>query len=218
MREAVPDQPVQVAGILAGNRVPAGVLTPARAADYADAIELARLVAERAGAPVRVDAETDRSPWHAGRCARVSTTDGRVAGYAGELAPKVTQALGLPARTVAFELDLDVLLAAAPAEPVPYRPVSTFPAAKEDIALVVPAEVPAGDLLSTVREAGGDLAEDVRLFDSYSADSLGAGKKSLAFSLRLRAADRTLTAAETAAVRDAVVALARERFGAELRS
>ncbi|HLS14003.1 MAG TPA: phenylalanine--tRNA ligase subunit beta, partial [Beutenbergiaceae bacterium] len=121
-------------------------------------------------------------------------------------------------RTVAFEVDLDVLLAAAPTEPTQYRPVSTFPAAKEDIALVVPAEVPAAELLATVQEAGGELAEEVRLFDAYSSDTLGEGRKSLAFSLRMRAPDRTLTAADTAAVREAVVALAGERFGAELRS
>jgi len=194
------------------------VLSTARAADYADAIELAQLVAQRAGAPLQVAAEHDRAPWHPGRCARLTVADGTVAGYAGELAPKVTQALGLPARTVAFEVDLDVLLAAAPTEPTQYRPVSTFPAAKEDIALVVPAEVPAAELLATVQEAGGELAEEVRLFDAYSSDTLGEGRKSLAFSLRMRAPDRTLTAADTAAVREAVVALAGERFGAELRS
>jgi len=218
VREAVPDQPVLVAGILAGNRVPPGVLSTARAADYADGIELAQLVAQRAGAQVQVTAETDRAPWHPGRCARLTAADGTVAGYAGELAPKVTQALGLPARTVAFEVDLDVLLAAAPTEPTQYRPVSTYPAAKEDIALVVPAEVPAAELLATVQEAGGELAEEVRLFDAYSSDTLGEGRKSLAFSLRMRAPDRTLTAADTAGVREAVVALAAQRFGAELRS
>src|SRR5699024_327286 len=157
VRQAVPAQPLHVAGILAGNRELPGVLSQARKADHADAIELAQQVAERVGARVTTVAAAERAPFHPGRCAKFVLADGAVAGYAGELAPKVTQALELPSRTVAFEVDLDALLAAAPSEPAQYRPVSTYPAAKEDIALVVPAEVPAAELLATVREAGGEL-------------------------------------------------------------
>lgn len=221
VRDAVPDQPRRVAGVLAGARERAGWWGPGRRADHTDAIALARLVAETLGVTVEVRADADHAPWHPGRCARFELADGTLVGHAGELHPKVVAALGLPTRSVAFELDLDVLLAAAPVDPVQAVPVSTFPVAKEDVALVVDADVPAADLLAAVRAGAasvGDLVEEVRLFDVYTGDQAGPGKKSLAFSLRMRAADRTLTAQDGAEVREAVVAEAARRFGAVLRA
>ena len=222
LADAVPAQPRRVAGVLAGMHEQAGWWGAGRPADHTDAIGAARLVAQVLRVPLTVTSDTGHAPWHPGRCARLTTADGALVGYAGELHPKVVTALGLPARTVAFELDLDVLLAAAPTEPVQAVPVSTFPVAKEDIALVVPAEVPAADVLAAVRTGAaagpaGDVVEDVRLFDVYVGDQVPDGSRSLAFSLRLRAADRTLTAQETAQVREAAVAEAQRRFGATLR-
>ena len=98
------------------------------------------------------------------------------------------------------------------------KAVSTFPAAKEDIALVVDETTTAAEVEALVRQAAGDLAEEVRLFDVFRGPQLGEGKKSLAFSLVLRAPDRTLTAEETAAVRKRVVKRAAKVLGAELRS
>lgn len=218
IRAAVPHQPLHVAGILAGERVPAGVYTSARRADHADAIAVVHRIAEALGVTLTVGGDPDRAPWHPGRCAEFTTADGAVVGHAGELAPQVTGALGLPARTVAFEVDLDVLFAAAPAEAKQIPAISAFPAAKEDVALVVDDAVPVADVLAAVREGAGELAEEVRLFDVYRGPSVGEGRKSLAFSLRLRASDRTLTSADTAGVRESIVALAGARVGAELRS
>ena len=219
LNAAVPAQPRHIAGVLAGQRVPDGVWGPGRPADWADAVEAARVVARTVGVDLAVRAGT-QEPWHPGRCAElVLPADGeRVIGHAGELHPKACEALELPARTVAFELDLDAVLAASPDEPLQVAPVSTFPLAKEDVALVVDAAVPAGDVLAAVREGAGELAEEVRLFDVFTGEQLGAGKKSLAFALRLRAADRTLTAEETAAVRNRIVKVAGKRVGAVLRS
>ncbi len=216
VHQAVPDQPRHAAGIFAGNATVPGVHSPARRADYTDAIAAVRRIANVLGLDARIEAG-DVAPWHPGRCAVFRTESGAILGYAGELAPKVVSALGLPARTVAFEVDLDAMFAAADDEPVQYGTLSTFPAAKEDIALVGPADVPAARVLETVKEAAGELAEDVRLFDRYSGESIGADEVSLAFALRLRAPDRTLTAAETAEVRQAVVELSSGRHGARLR-
>lgn len=223
IRGAVPAQPRHVAGVLAGLREPAGWWGPGRAADHVDAVDAVRLLGETLGVELRVIADTERAPWHPGRCARFTTADGALVGWAGELHPKVVAALGLPARACAFEVDLDVLLTAAPRSEVVAREVSTFPVAKEDVALVVPDSVPVADVLAAVRDgaaasAAGDVLESARLFDVYTGEQVGAGHRSLAFALRLRAADRTLTADETAAVREAVVAEAERRFGATLRA
>ncbi|GAA3811065.1 phenylalanine--tRNA ligase subunit beta [Cellulomonas soli] len=223
VRAAVPAQPRRVAAVLAGSRERAGWWGPGRRADHTDAIALARAVAEVVGVEVVLTADAEHAPWHPGRCARLATVDGTLVGHAGELHPNVVAALDLPARAVAFELDLDVLLAAAAAEPVQAEALSTFPVAKEDVALVVDASVPAEQVLDGVRAGAvaspaGDVLEDVRLFDVYTGSQVPEGTRSLAFSLRLRAQDRTLTAQETAAVRDAVVAEVGRRFGATLRA
>ncbi|PFG33426.1 phenylalanine--tRNA ligase subunit beta [Sanguibacter antarcticus] len=214
---AVPDQPRRVAGVLCGQRDLAGWWGPGRPADWTDAVAGARLVAERVGVEVTVTSDADHAPWHPGRCARLELVDGTVVGHAGELHPKAVEELSLPARAVAFEVDLDVLLAAAATEPLQGTTVSTFPLAKEDLALVVDADVPAQRVFDAVEEGAGPLLEELRLFDVFVGEQVGEGKKSLAFSLRLRGADRTLTAADTAAVREAAVAEAHRQVGAVLR-
>ncbi|WP_435735706.1 phenylalanine--tRNA ligase subunit beta [Cellulosimicrobium sp. PMB13] len=215
---AVPDQPRHVAGVLVGRRERAGWWGEGRAADWTDALDAARLVAEHVGVEVVVTADPDRAPWHPGRCARLALADGTVVGHAGELHPKALENLGLPARSVAFEVDLSALLAGSSAEPLVAAPVSTFPAAKEDLAFVVADDVTAEALRSAVAAGAGELLEDLTLFDVFTGEQVGEGRKSLAFSLRLRAADRTLTADDVARVRAGAVEAARERVGAELRA
>ncbi len=212
---AVPHQPRHVAGVLTGTAEADGVHGPGRRADWTDAVDAVHAVAESVGVTVEL-AAGERAPWHPGQCAEVRA-GGRVVGYAGALHPRVAAAFDLPAGAVAFELDLDALTGASDGEWLQPVPVSTYPPGKEDIALVVDAGVPAGEVLAVVREGAGELGEEVRLFDVYTGEQLGEGRKSLAFSLRLRAPDHTLTAEETAAVRERIVALAAERVGAVLR-
>nr|BFF17614.1 hypothetical protein GCM10025730_11350 [Promicromonospora thailandica] len=214
---AVPHQPRLVAGVLTGRRELAGWWGAGRAAGWEDALAAARLVTERAGVEVVVVPDTQRMPWHPGRCARLELADGTVVGHAGELHPKVVETLGLPARAAAFEVDLTVLVGAASGEPVVATPVSAFPAAKEDFAFVVDGDVPAEAVRSAIVTGAGDLLEEVALFDVFTGEQVGEGRKSLAYSLRLRAADRTLSAQEVRAVRDAVVESAAQRVGAVLR-
>nr|NLD39766.1 phenylalanine--tRNA ligase subunit beta [Actinomycetales bacterium] len=215
IRGSVPSQPWHVAAIAAGPLAPGGALGEARAADWADAIELARLVGRTVGIEIEPHAGV-YAPWHPGRCAelRIGT---EVVGHAGELHPRVLEDLDLPERTVAFELDLDAVFAAVPEDQHHVVPVSTFPAAKEDIALVMASDIPAATALGVVRRAAGELAEEVRLFGDYRSEALGADQKSLAFALRLRAPDRTLSAEEIAGVRQSVIAAAEAELGARLR-
>ncbi|MGW3358436.1 phenylalanine--tRNA ligase subunit beta [Streptomyces bungoensis] len=215
----LPEQPRHVAVVLAGAREQAGWWGKGRPAGWADAVEAGRVVAREAGADLIVR-KGQYGPWHPGRCAElVVVADGteRVVGHAGELHPRVLKALGLPERACAMELDLDALEAAADGTVQAPR-ISTFPVATQDVALVVDKPVPAADVEAALREGAGELLESIRLFDVYeNAEQLGDGRKSLAYALRFRAADRTLTVDEASAARDAAVALAGERTGAVLR-
>ena len=122
-----------------------------------------------------------------------------------------------------MELDLSVIeTAAAALGPVEAPVISAYPVATQDVALLVPESVPAADVEAALVEGvqGSDYAgllEDVRLFDVYTGEQAGPGRKSLAYTLRFRAPDRTLTVEETTAARDAAVAEAARRLGATLR-
>jgi phenylalanyl-tRNA synthetase beta chain len=213
LTDALPRQPLHVAAVLAGQWERRGWWGTGRTGSWADAVQAARLVGHVAGVELEVGV-ADTPPWHPGRCAALRV-DGHPVGHAGELHPGVVEALGLPPRTCAMELDLDAL-PLIDRRPAPK--VSPYPPVLQDIALVVDAAVPAAELTATLRRGAGELLEDVRLFDVYTGDQIGAGKRSLAFALRFRAPDRTLTVAEATAARDAAVTAATETHGAVLRS
>ncbi|GAB7052208.1 phenylalanine--tRNA ligase subunit beta [Catenuloplanes indicus] len=211
----LPKQPWHVAVVLAGEISPSGWWGAGRAATWADAVEAARTVLSAAGIPAAsiTVAAGDEAPWHPGRCAAISV-DGTIVGFAGELHPAAVAALELPRRTCAMELNLTAL---PDAPVVQAQPLSTYPPALIDVALVVDSGVPAAAVQATLTGAAGPLLETVRLFDVYESDSLGEGRKSLAFKLTFRAPDRTLTVEEAVTARDAAVAAAAAEFGATLR-
>jgi phenylalanyl-tRNA synthetase beta chain len=211
----VPAQPWHLAVALAGELEPSGWWGPGRAATWADAIEAARVALAAAGmAASRVTVSAaDRAPWHPGRCAAIEV-DGQVIGYAGELHPAVVSAIELPKRTCAAELDLN----AVPDAPVVQGVrISGFPPALIDVALVLERSVPAAAVAAALTEGAGELLESVALFDVYESEQFGADKRSLAYKLTFRAADRTLTSDEALAARDAAVNAVASRFGAVLR-
>ncbi|MFE2557780.1 phenylalanine--tRNA ligase subunit beta [Streptomyces sp. NPDC059352] len=214
----LPAQPRRAAVVLAGAREQAGWWGKGRPSDWADAVEAGRTVAAEAGVELIISAD-QHAPWHPGRCAAFHVeVDGEkvLVGHAGELHPRVVKAFGLPARSCAMEIDLD-LLEKANEGPVKAPRISSFPVATQDVALVVATEVPAAEVEAALREGAGELLESIRLFDVYTGDQLGEGTKSLAYALKFRAPDRTLTVDEASAARDAAVALATERTGAILR-
>jgi phenylalanyl-tRNA synthetase beta chain len=137
-------------------------------------------------------------------------------GIAGELHPRSSEAMGVPERTCIMELDLSATMAAAP-EVRPAPAVSGHPVAKEDIALVVDDSIPASTVQAAVAAGAGELLESIRLFDVYSGAQVPDGKRSLAFALRFRASDRTLSTAEIAASREGAIAEAARQCGATLR-
>lgn len=212
LERSLPAQPLHVAAVLTGVAEPAGHWGPGRGADPFDAIEAARIVCRAAG----VEPEFRNAahlPWHPGRCAEV-VVDEVVVGYAGELHPAVLERCELPARTVSMEIDLDRIPLV---ENLPAPRISTFPAVLQDVAVVVDGAVPAAEVELALRAGAGPLLEEIRLFDVFTGDQVGTGRKSLAFALRFRAPDRTLTEDECSQARERAVAHAAEAVGARLR-
>ena len=209
-------QPRHLAVVLTGQWRSAGWTGSGEAAGWPQAIAFVDVAAAAVGLQLSRRA-VEQAPWHPGRCAEFAAADGTVIGYAGELHPTVAAAYGLPARTAAAEIDLDALIAAAPAGG-DVLAISGFPVAKEDVALIVAADMPAAAVEAALRFGAGPLLESIMLFDVYTGEQIGDGKKSLAYALRFRAPDRTLTDAEAAEARDAAVAAAAERTGAVQRA
>ncbi|MFE5410433.1 phenylalanine--tRNA ligase subunit beta [Microbacterium sp. NPDC056569] len=211
---SIPPQHRHVAVLLTGSLVPKqpGV-TPATA-ELADALDAVRTIAAAAGVTIDV-AQGERAALHPGRTG-VLSVDGTAIGYVGELLPAVAEASDLPGRVIVAELDLDLVLSLA-GEKVVAASLSGFPAATQDVSLVLGADVPAADVRAALVTGAGELLESVRLVDDYRGQGVPEGQKSLTFALRFRASDRTLTAAEATEAKLAGMAVAAERFGATLR-
>jgi len=214
LNAGIPDQPLHLAAALSGAEPADQPGVSGRRRDWADAVDAAQKVAEL----LRVELEIEQGrhqAFHPGRTAELRLA-GTVVGYAGELHPKVVQELDLPERTSAMELDLSALIAAAP-EQVGAQPLSTFPPTTQDVSLIVEQSLPAATLQETLAEGAGSLLESIELFDVYAGEHIEPGQKSLAYALRFRAEDRTLTAEEASEARAAAVALAKERHAAVQR-
>lgn len=215
LNAGLPAQPRNVAGLFCGTvheEMPGA--TP-RAYDWRDALDSVRIVADAIGVAITV-AQGQHQAFHPGRTAEIRSAEGELLGFAGELHPKLLKELDLPERTCAFEIDLSALLD-TPHGPVEAKGILGYPAANQDIALIVDEHVAAADIAASLREGAGELLEELRVFDDYRGTGIDDGKKSVAFALRFRADDRTLTADEASASRDAAVAVAAERFGVVLR-
>jgi phenylalanyl-tRNA synthetase beta chain len=154
---------------------------------------------------------------HPGKSAVVRDAQGRSAGWLGEVHPLVLQSYDLRSPAVAAELELDVLLDSV-AEIATFRDLLAYPAVEQDLAVVVDSAVPAAQVVDCLRSAGGDLLENVAVFDLYEGAQVGAGKKSLALRVSFRAADRTLNEAEVSELRARIVKQLKQAVGGELRA
>ncbi|MFB9760087.1 phenylalanine--tRNA ligase subunit beta [Ectobacillus funiculus] len=159
-------------------------------------------------------AAAKRADLHPGRTASI-LLDGEEIGYIGQVHPEMQKQLDVK-ETYVFELSLAALFGADVAE-VSYESIPRFPSMTRDMALVVKADVLAGDVHRMIVEAGGELLKEVALFDLYQGEKMEAGKKSLAFSLRYYNPERTLTDEEVTEAHSRVLQAVEETFGAELR-
>ncbi len=204
-------QPQRLAFLAAGPVVPEQWGVPRREVDFYDVKgDLEALCAPRRLQFVR----SDHPALHPGRSSRV-LLDGREVGVLGELHPRWVQRYELGRPPVLCEIELELLLEA----PLPsYAEVSRFPAVQRDIALVVPQSCAADELTAALWSAAGDSVREIRLFDVYQGKGIAVGCKSLAFRILMQDTRKTLSDSEADEVIDRLLAAARERCDAVLRS
>lgn len=155
-------------------------------------------------------------PWHPGRSAKLLTAGEKV-GEFGQLHPNVMSNFGLNRNLFGFEISLDKILALGTKDRK-FVPIGKMPYAIEDLALVVNQEQNALEIQDAIKRAGGNLMESVNLFDTFTGQQIGDGKKSLTFRMMLRADDRTLTSDDLSQVRKRVLHRVSEDFGAQVRA
>ena len=210
----LPDERDHVAAVFAGTRSgrPHDV---DRLVDVYDAITAMKTLTDALRlSDVRLEAgEVDGL--HSGRTAIV-LVDGSVIGHVGEIDTPALGVHSLAAPVVAFELDLGALLLANRL-PRRYSPPSRFPSSGVDLAFVVADGVAGADVLETLRAAGAELLEEIRIFDVFRSEALGAGVRSIAFSLRFRSSEKTLTDTEVGEARARCIEAVLAAHGAELR-
>ncbi len=211
----LPEELETVAGAMSGERSGASWLGQQGPMDFFDAKGLVEWLLERLEVPASYEPGSHPT-YHPGRCAVVKSGDTAL-GYVGEIHPMIRERVGLgDTLSVGFELYLAPLLDALPTEERRFVPLSRFPAATRDIALVVPSDVPAGRINELILRHR--LVERAELFDTYSGESIGQGRKSLAFHVYFRAADRTLTNEEVDRSLDGLLRTLEREAQATLRS
>ncbi len=216
--EQLPDERVSVAIALCGQQsIPAWDRTPPPVMDFYDLKGVVEGLLEGLHIPDLRYEPAESFSFHPGKCARVCSGE-QVLGVFGELHPTVRARYELGSGAVlAAELDLKALLAASPAI-FAAAPVSPYPPVLEDLAVVVDEDVSAERVAEAIRQGGGKLLAGLRLFDIYRGEQIGAGKKSLAYSMVYQAADRTLTDKDAAQIRQRIVRRLEQEVGAKLRS
>ena len=209
-RPAPVREPLILGAVATGQIVPADWRSPGVAADF----HALKAVLEQVGGSLGVEltvAPGSEPFLHPGKAGRVEV-EGVPVGWIGELHPSVGATAGL-GRLVAFEVELSPLIEASPAGWEEFREVPAFPAIERDLAIVVPEAVAAAEVGRVVGEAGGELLEEVRLFDRYTGEQVGEGLCSLGLGIRFRAPDRTLSDAEVDPHWEAIVAAVEEMGG-----
>jgi phenylalanyl-tRNA synthetase beta chain len=196
---------------------PAGWRTPARGADFYAAKAIVEALLEASGIEGWRVEETTRPYLHPGRAASLVTAEGVELGWIGELHPLVLRAWELQGTAAAFELEVDLLHEFTQGRIATYSDVTSFPAVLQDIAVIVPEDVPAARLAEVVRAGAGELLASLRVFDLYHGEQVGEGNKSLALRLEFRAPNRTLTDEEVAE-RRAAIEKELESIGGRLRA
>jgi phenylalanyl-tRNA synthetase beta chain len=214
----LPTERLRLGIVMTGPAAPVAWNAPARPVDFFDLKGAIVEVLGRFNVPHRF-APARAGAYHPGRCAElcVGTGAGESIGYLGQLHPLIAERFDLEGREVyVAELSFDTLVEHGLGQPQ-LEQLARFPGLDRDLALVLDRDAPHVDVETTIRDAGGALLERVALFDLYQGPQVAAGKRSLAYTLRFRAPDRTLTDAEADDAMSRIVTSVRSRFGAQVR-
>ncbi|MFZ6002707.1 MAG: phenylalanine--tRNA ligase subunit beta [Actinomycetota bacterium] len=198
----LPDEREVLAAVLAGS-------------DASAAVHLWRAVSESLGFAHIAIENAEVAGLHPTRGARLRLGDGEI-GLVGEIDPSILEAHGIGERVAYMEVDLTTLLDLPHGDSI-YRPFSLYPSSDIDLAFEVEDDTPASAVEDVIHSAGGDLLWSVRLFDVFRGGTVAAGRRSLAFTLRMQALDRTLTEAEVAQVRAEIIEAVESSLPATLR-
>lgn len=165
--------------------------------------------------PATYVADTKNPSYHPGRCADIMI-DGKKLGVIGQIHPLVAEGYGISGEVYVAELDFTGLQSALAPERI-FHSLPKFPTVSRDLALVCDEAMTVGMLEACIKKAGGKLLRSIQLFDIYRGPGIAPGKKSVAFSLELRADDRTLTDEDTTGVTNAVLEKLKNDLGVTLR-
>ena len=165
----------------------------------------------------RFEAYTEDKAYHPGRCAKVFTADGVELGIFGQIHPLTAKNYDIDIPVYAGQLSFDAIWDASDME-IDYKPLPKFPASTRDFSFVCEEELTVGAISDVIAKAAGKLLEDVKLFDIFRGEKLGAGKKSVSFRVTLRASDRTLTVEEADKASAKIIKALDEKLGIALRS
>jgi len=214
--DVLPQEKTQVGALITGEWEEPSWLRSGATVDYYLVKGLVDRVAS--GLHCRLDyGVADERFLHPGKSAVIKDEKGQVLGWLGEVHPLVLQAYDLRGPVVAAEICLQDLVEVSGAVTA-FRDLIAYPVVEQDVALVVDADIPAAEVIGQLREAAGELLEDVAVFDVYEGAQVPPGKKSLALRLSFRAADRTLSDAEVGEIREHMLAKVAGTLGAQLRT
>lgn len=236
LNAGLPSQPLHIAGFLTGMSEKPGWYGNNRSIDWTDGVSCADSIAQRVGITFdrlslsNISSATHKdiekvleelglvkSMWHPGRTAVLLCKD-QVVGMAGELHPHVTEKLGIPNHSAAFEIDLTLLFRLLSTAPLKAESISTYPPVKQDLAFMVKKDISSQEVSDIIKKAAGSVLESLDLFDIYTnSTTLSHDEKSLAYSIVLRARDHTLTPEEIKDIRQKIKTDAR-KIGALLRT
>jgi len=143
------------------------------------------------------------SIWHPQKCAEIKT-DGKEIGFLGEVSPRIINNFDIQGKVVLFDIDFEKLSELA-SEEHEYRPISRFPSAIRDIAVLVPRFIKVEEVLNKIYDSGGDLVRDVDLFDIYEGEELPQGKKNFAFHIIFQSKTETLSSEEIDGIQNKII-------------
>lgn len=213
LKQSLPIQPYLISGLFIGSSKSFGSLKYDLVIDWRYPISFVHEVLKDVGIEVEIR-NSEFDPFHPGRCA-VFQVNNEILGYAGQMHPKVSERYGLKGKVFGFEFYPEIISKLLTIKKAPI--FSTFPVVKEDLAFIFDKRIIAKDVVKAMKKVNEDLIESVTLFDVYEGSNLPEAKKSMAFSVRLRAKEKTLKTEEVQLLRSQLISTVEKEFQAQLR-